>query len=715
MADQLYQKKDFYGASIWYEKALEEDPTMLNIVYKCAESYRQQNSYEKASKHYYYLIKNDKNGMYPLASYWYPMLLKNMGKYSIAKKFFKRGLRSFSGDTEGYHHKKMKHEISACETAIRLKAMESDISISPFETTINTEQSEWGATQINDSTLVFSSLRHDAQATDKSIPDTTNYRARLFESSRMDQQWNQGKALPSIINSPLFNVGNGSFNPKNNQFYFSKCDQDLKCKIYASTYKNGGWQQPHEVSALNATGFSSTQPWSVMINDKEVIFFSSDRKGGIGKMDIWFSIKQPNGTFSTPTNAGSTINSIDNEITPFYNTVDSTLYFSSDWHEGLGGFDIFKSKTMLQNFSAPKNLGAPINSPANDMYYNSFDDKAMFTSNRGNTSNSSTCCNDVYHFTLPKTTENLPNEMDELRSYLPIKLYFHNDRPNPKTLDTTSNLNYMTTYIRYNELYETYIKAYTKGLKNSQKEDAQLEIDDLFEEHIRKGAEHLKQIPPLLLKPLQKGKKLTLTIKGFASPLSKSEYNINLTLRRVATLINYLKEYDEGILLPYITGTATNGGELNFIKVPFGEYQATNNVSDNIHDKRNSIYSKKAALERKIEIIAVTENSNTTIVGDDVGNLPQLTFKDSTFIFEENQYNKKVKFINNSDATLKIYDVTVSNTGFSILFPKKDIDTYEIDYVSISYLPEKVKPGVYYITFMTNTIPNQIRKRIVVY
>src|SRR5690554_5853523 len=96
-----------------------------------------------------------------------------------------------------------------------------------------------------------------------------------------------------------------------------------------------------------------------------------------------------------------------------------------------------------------------------------------------------------------------------------------------------------------------------------------------------------------------------MLIKGFASPLAQTDYNVNLTKRRIASLVNYLKAYDGGVFRKYLEGTAENGGELRIIQIPFGEYQADQITSDNPNDVQNSVYSRAAAIERKIEIQSV--------------------------------------------------------------------------------------------------------------
>jgi hypothetical protein len=107
------------------------------------------------------------------------------------------------------------------------------------------------------------------------------------------------------------------------------------------------------------------------------------------------------------------------------------------------------------------------------------------------------------------------------------------------------------------------------------------------------------------LEELKKGARIKVTVQGFASPLHKTAYNVNLTKRRISSFMNYLRAFDSGVFVPYLDGTAENGGFVIFVQVPFGEYTANQLTSDNINDQRNSVYSRAAAIERKIEIQSV--------------------------------------------------------------------------------------------------------------
>ena len=95
---------------------------------------------------------------------------------------------------------------------------------------------------------------------------------------------------------------------------------------------------------------------------------------------------------------------------------------------------------------------------------------------------------------------------------------------------------------------------------------------------------------------------MELHIKGFASPLHEEVYNINLSKRRISSLINMINNFKNGALKEHLYN-----GSLKIIELPFGENKSDKKVSDNPKDRKNSVYSKNAMLERKIEIVEILE------------------------------------------------------------------------------------------------------------
>ena len=432
---------------------------------------------------------------------------------------------------------------------------------------------------------------------------------------------------------------------------------------------------------VNEKGTNTTQPHVTMIEDKEYLFFSSNRVGGQGGLDIWHCEVLDGDTYSKPVNAGKTVNTLDPDICPYYDPKEGVLYFSSTWHKGFGGFDIFKVKGKPGKFHEPENMMQPINSSWNDFYYtvNKEGTEGFFTSNRLGSffKKGPTCCNDIWKVNFDKEgIEELQiiETLDDLNKYLPVTLYFHNDRPGPRSLDTIVPISYMVAFDRYKELQPKYRNEYSKGLKDNKEMEARLDIDDFFKHYVDKGVSDLELFTRLLLEELGKGEKIEVVVKGFASPLAKTEYNVNLTKRRISSLVNYLREYENGTFIPYLDKNAENGAELTFQKIPFGEYTANASISDDYYDQRNSIYNRSAALERKIEIQTVRQANPKDSV------YAEININMSTHDFGKLKQGQIVE-----------YTFDVKNTGNKGLSIKKVIAACGCS--TISFTQEIIKPG----------------------
>ncbi|HSH65630.1 MAG TPA: hypothetical protein VLB84_07495, partial [Bacteroidia bacterium] len=140
-------------------------------------------------------------------------------------------------------------------------------------------------------------------------------------------------------------------------------------------------------------------------------------------------------------------------------------------------------------------------------------------------------------------------------------------------------------------------------------ERAYNDINTLFEDSVDAGMQDLEKFAKLLLKVLNDKEKVVITIKGFCSPLASTDYNINLAKRRISSLRNYFNEYQNGVFLKYIDNKNPEEGSITFVEQEVGELKARSYVSDDYYDTKNSVYSPAAALERKIQIIAISSVS----------------------------------------------------------------------------------------------------------
>lgn len=606
--DHYFSIQDYYGAAKYYQKAWNIDSSDLSLAIKLARSYQNYQDYDKAAHIYEKIYKQDRGKNYPDAVFEYAMMLKQTGEYAQAKKMFKRSVRYFRNNKQGYIYQKIMQEQIACDSAMKFMADTLKINVKHAEEPLNTFDAEWAPWIVDPKTWWITSLSATGY-TDDGIVKDKNYVARIFPIEKQENSFIRLKAM-EITGQPDVHEANAVVSPLKDRIYFSVCDSTGKCRIWMADYRNGQINNPRLLpSSINRTENSATQPFPVLYNGMEVIFFAADYSEGNGKYDIWYCFRTSDG-FSSVYHTGDKINSIGNEITPSYDPSKKILYFSSDWHYGLGGFDIFYSQGDIESgFEPPHNIMPPVNSPANDMYYRNFDTMVVWVSNRkGSLSKKGeTCCNDVYYFKIdaPKPEQN--KEVEAIQKYLPLKLYFHNDEPNPRSRDTITQTDYLTTCRDYYNLKQLYLEKGTEGMDEDEKEQTAIELENFFENYVKNNCDKLERIAGLIYKTLSEGNSIELTVKGFASPLAKSDYNVNLTMRRIHSLINYLEKYHGGVLKPYMYGNASNGARLIIKKIPFGEFKSQKDVSDDEKNVKESIYSIKAALERRIEILSVDE------------------------------------------------------------------------------------------------------------
>ncbi|MFT7296895.1 MAG: hypothetical protein ACI80P_001661 [Flavobacteriales bacterium] len=593
LGEEAEANQEYAAAAQYYGEAYALDSLTFEITVSYANAMRLTRNYSKAEALYDRAYDKDKGRLYPKGQFYLAQMQKINGEYSKALRNFKKYSKRVKRDKDGYEYKKSIQEVKACEFAINARRNDSQISIAELDGDVNTSEGEF-APLYKDSALYFTSNR----------PDFAPYLANQSDSSFfLDATYDPIWHKPGIPSGDLV------FSPNGDYAYFVECP-DSTCRIMEAEVVDGVIKAPSSISIINKSGYNCTTPWIGVHGGQEVLLYASNRPGTRGGMDIWWSFRQPNGDWQAPANAGDNVNTADDELAPFFD--GKHLYFSSTWHEGFGGFDVFRSKGYPRSFDLPENLGYPINSSYNDIYYRYFPEAggAFLASNRSAADEPNNfCCTDLffvqYKDSLRTEEKDVYATLEELNTYLPVTLYFHNDEPNPNSRDTTTQRSYEDCFASYQKLRPTYLRENGKGLKGETKEESEFDVEDFYTFFVEKGFNDLALFSDLLLKELEKGYSINLTIKGFASPRAKSDYNVNLTRRRIASLVNSMNDAQEGAFRSYVNGTAKNHATLSFTEVPFGEYEANQSVSDAIEDEQESIFSRGARLERKIEIQSV--------------------------------------------------------------------------------------------------------------
>ncbi len=204
-------------------------------------------------------------------------------------------------------------------------------------------------------------------------------------SDKKNGHFGVGAPLPDPFNRAL-SEGSPTINITNDMLIFTKLVSTTgyhNYDLYYSEFIDGEWTEPKSLGP-NINRPDSWESQASLSSDGKMLFFASDRPGTYGGSDIWYSQRNSDGTWRKPVNLGPTINTPENERSPFLHTDSKTLYFSSSGHDGMGGQDIFFSKLDEKNrWTAPTNIGYPINSENDEVdFFVSLDGKTgYFSSN----------------------------------------------------------------------------------------------------------------------------------------------------------------------------------------------------------------------------------------------------------------------------------------------------------------------------------------------
>lgn len=432
---------------------------------------------------------------------------------------------------------------------------------------INTKYDEYLPTLTADEqTFIFTRL----------IPDTIDFGLNIqmvedfFETNKVNGEWEKAKKMSQPFNS-MENEGALSISPDGRTAYFTRCnskDGYGSCDLYLSEKIGSRWTEPKNMGAVvNSSGWDS-QP--TIASDGRTLFFVSNRRGGKGKNDIWYTYKKDDGKWMKPVSLDSTINTPGNEMYPFIHPSNTTLYFSSDYHLGMGGFDIFYANIVNGHFTPPQNIGYPVNTSANET--------SFIVSPSGKKAIFSTFLKDgfggkeLYEFDLYKKAQPTPvvymkgKTFDKFTNQ-PLVVNFEvkdlnknrliaSSTSDPKTgeylvvlpLGADYALNAWTDgYLFYSENF----KLTDTNKSNSYKKDIYLTpiiegesvvLNNIFFE--TNSAELLPSSQSelnTLIELLEKNKNITIEISGHTDNVGTLEYNLELSTKRANSVKSYLE------------------------------------------------------------------------------------------------------------------------------------------------------------------------------
>jgi outer membrane protein OmpA-like peptidoglycan-associated protein len=295
-------------------------------------------------------------------------------------------------------------KIGECLIGDSLMALPVRVNVQAMGSGINTAFSELSPLISRDgNTLIFTSNR---SSDEYQIKSRTNMED-VFVSSRQGASWSAPQKISTRINVKLNEAATG-LSPDGRTLYLYY--EDGGGDIYTSTREGDEWSTPVPLNRfINHPQYRESA--ATVSADGKRLFFSSNRPGGKGGFDIYVCELGANGQWGRPANLGSTVNTRRDEESPYIDPNGKTLYFSSDGHASLGDKDIFKTTLDNGKWSAPENLGYPLNTSAYEGFFSiSGDHTAYFTSGRASRETST----DIYQATFASAS--VPGVMAEVNA-----------------------------------------------------------------------------------------------------------------------------------------------------------------------------------------------------------------------------------------------------------------------------------------------------------
>ncbi|MEZ4981092.1 MAG: OmpA family protein [Saprospiraceae bacterium] len=404
-AEEALANKDYYNALDQYNQAYDERkdkdliPIIADLHFKLRDYKRAENYYKRVFRKY----RGKDPEVDPQIRYNYAIVLKTMGQYDEAIEHLQKVLAESTDD-------KLKDlaelQITGAEMGKVLRPVPR-LRVENAGNNVNTSFSEYSAFLTEDGKeMYYASFQRDDVIILEGKEEENRY-ATILKSSKSDKGWGDPTELDDRINRPGYHTANITLSPDGRTMYFTRQqmtgNEVSESNIFYSDLTGTDYTAAREVVGVNGNWIAK-HPAIGELFGKEVMFFVSDMQGGEGGFDIYYATYKGNGVFADPVNLGPKINTAADEVTPFYR--DGTLYFSSNGHPGIGGYDIFSSIWNGTTWSEPKNMGLGYNSQLDDRYF--MIDKegyhGVLLSNREGTrsTHSKTCCDDIYEFTIEK-------------------------------------------------------------------------------------------------------------------------------------------------------------------------------------------------------------------------------------------------------------------------------------------------------------------------
>lgn len=404
-ADIAFERKQYNLAIERYKKAYKKTnkkkyrDERTYITYQLAECYRLTEATRLAESQYKRLMRTEYPKENPIVYYHYANVLKRNKKYEAAAENYAIYNELVPDDPRGFA---AMEDIQYIQEWLEYP--------SKYEVTrlkdLNSRASDFGIawTSNNYNEVIFSSTREGGVTKEKDAITGQNFADFYVARQNKQGEWEEPILVDEDILNSAGSEGTAFMNKNFSAMYFTRCPNHKKresgCQIMKSSRTGSAWSDPvtveiKTIDSLDVVGHPT------LSSDELKLIFATERRTGMGGKDLWISERESTSEkFGRPRNLGAVINTEGDELYPYLRN-DSTLYFSSDGHGGMGGLDIFVSKLdSLGEWTTPVNLRHPINSIGNDygIVFHPTEERGFIISNRDTRNGLD---DDIYYFIEP--------------------------------------------------------------------------------------------------------------------------------------------------------------------------------------------------------------------------------------------------------------------------------------------------------------------------
>ncbi len=322
-----------------FEEAIERDKLFSEPYFQLGKLYEQNRQFGNAILNYEKAVNaQEKTSVTEIAAQQVGQLYLKKGDYQKALVFLEKGI----GAVTVYNQKRYKTRIDNCKFA--LEASQKPLNINPLELpkSVNRFQSQYFPVMTADrETLIYTGNQDGDE--------------NLYVTSTKDKIWSEPVSISEKINTKE-NEGTASISADGRTLVFTSCGGRKgfgSCDLFIAYKQGDNWTSPQNLgTGVNSPEWESQPSLSA---DGRTLYFVSDRKGSLGKRDIWMSKLDSTNIWAKATNLGAPVNTTEDDLSPFIHANGKTLFFASEGHVGMGGVDLYFTENQQDRWNNPDN------------------------------------------------------------------------------------------------------------------------------------------------------------------------------------------------------------------------------------------------------------------------------------------------------------------------------------------------------------------------